>query len=168
MSELSPEQVDIAFRLNGRPVRLAVDRDESLVVTLRRLGQYTPRESCGVGLCGCCAVRVDGQAVSACLYWSVLAGDREIVTLSGLAADPRAAALQEAIGRAGGAQCGYCTPGMVVTGLDLVGAGKDLDRETICAWMSGNLCRCACYPQLIEAIGEAAATGPVQTKGEPQ
>lgn len=168
MTELSPEQVDVAFRLNGRPVRITVDLDESLVVTLRRLGQYTSRESCGVGLCGCCAVRVDGQAVSACLYWSVLASGHEIVTLSGLADDPRAEVLQEAIGRAGGAQCGYCTPGMVVTGLDLVGAGKDLDRETICAWMSGNLCRCACYPQLIEAIGEAAATGPVQTKGEPQ
>src|SRR5262249_43111813 len=83
--------VDITFRLNGRPVHITVDRDESLVVTLRRLGQYTSRESCGVGLCGCCAVRVDGQAVSACLYWSLLASGAENVTLPGLADHPPAA-----------------------------------------------------------------------------
>ncbi|MFI5541787.1 (2Fe-2S)-binding protein [Nocardia sp. NPDC051900] len=160
------DERQITFRLNGRTVRTTVDRDENLVTTLRELGEYTVRESCGVGLCGSCAVRVDGRSVSACLYWSVLADGCEVVTLSGLSEDPRAVALQNAIGGCGGAQCGYCTPGMVVTALDLVDTGEKHSHDEVCEWMSGNLCRCACYPQLTEAI-TSAANGPiVETKGE--
>ncbi|WP_431236235.1 (2Fe-2S)-binding protein (plasmid) [Mycolicibacterium psychrotolerans] len=155
----------IQFTLNGRTVRVSVDRDETLVTTLRELGEYTVRESCGVGLCGSCAVRVDGRSVSGCLYWSVLADGCEVVTLSGLSDDPRAVALQDAIGRCGGAQCGYCTPGMVVTALDLVGTGEKHGHDEVCEWMSGNLCRCACYPQLTEAITSAANDTIVETQG---
>lgn len=157
---------DVVFRLNGRHVRTRVHSQETLVETLRRLGEYTVREACGVGLCGCCAVRVDGAAVSACLYWSVKVDGAEVLTLAGLAGDLRARRLQEAIGRTRAAQCGYCTPGMVVTALDLVGTGERAGRDEVCVWMSGNLCRCACYPQLIEAIQEASGDGaPAGTAG---
>ncbi|MBO0875566.1 MAG: 2Fe-2S iron-sulfur cluster binding domain-containing protein [Pseudonocardia sp.] len=162
---MSAEAVSVAFRLNGRPVRVEVERDDTLASTLRRLGEYTVRESCGVGLCGCCAVRVDGEAVSSCLFWARKVEGREVRTLDGLAEDPRAALLQKAIGDSGAAQCGYCTPGMVITALDLVGTGSPASSEEVRERMSGNLCRCACYPQLIDAIrtassGRPTATGP--------
>lgn len=150
----------VTFRLNGRTVRAEVAPDESLVQTLRGLGEYTARESCAVGLCGCCAVRVDGKAVSSCLYWSVLAEGREVSTLPGLSDDPRARILQDAVGECGAAQCGYCTPGMIVTALDLVGSDRPTEPQAINEWMSGNLCRCACYPELVEAISAAAQTRP--------
>jgi carbon-monoxide dehydrogenase small subunit len=160
--------VDIAFRLNGRRVQTRVHTDEPLVETLRRLGENTTRESCGVGLCGCCAVRVDGEAISACLYWSVKANEADIVTLTGLASDPRAQKLQAAIGEAGAAQCGYCTPGMIVTALDLIGTGKRASRDEVCERMSGNLCRCACYPQLIDAIQAASGDAPAASSSSPK
>lgn len=162
---MSAETVSVVFRLNGRAARADVERDETLVSTLRRLGEYTVRESCGVGLCGCCSVRVDGEAVSSCLFWSVQVDGREVETLDGLAADPRVRALQQAIGDTGAAQCGYCTPGMIITALDLVGTGRPASSERVRERMSGNLCRCACYPQLIDAIREASK-GP-RTAGEP-
>lgn len=148
--------VEVGFRLNGNHLRARVHTDEALVETLRRLGDYTTRESCGVGLCGCCAVRVDGVAVSACLYYTIMAEGADVVTLTGLATDPRARKLQAIIGEMGAAQCGYCTPGMIVTALDMVGTDKRATRAEICEQMSGNLCRCACYPQLIDAIQEAS------------
>jgi aerobic carbon-monoxide dehydrogenase small subunit len=147
---------DIDFILNGRPVRMAVEPDESLVETLRRLGKVTVRESCGLGLCGCCAVLVEGVPVSSCLYWSVMVEGKDVVTLEGLVEreDARARALQMEITRQGAAQCGYCTPGMIVTAMDLFD-GVQHDEATIRERMCGNLCRCCCYPQLITAISNA-------------
>lgn len=155
---MSAEAVSVTFRLNGRSVRIDVERDDTLAGTLRRLGEYTVRESCGVGLCGCCAVRVDGEAVSSCLFWARKIEGREVQTLDGLAADPRVQLLQREIGERRAAQCGYCTPGMIMTALDLVGTGRAASSEEVRERMSGNLCRCACYPQLIEAI-RAASNG---------
>jgi aerobic carbon-monoxide dehydrogenase small subunit len=149
----------VSFRLNGATVHTEVDLDEPLLDTLRRLGETAPRESCRVGLCGCCAVLVDGQAVSSCLYWAVTADGAEVRTLRGLQRDPQVACLQRAIAEEGAAQCGYCTPGMVVTALELMGRDEPPGPEEVRDHMSGNLCRCTCYPELVAAIERAARDG---------
>src|SRR5690606_22780087 len=116
--------------------------------------ESTVRESCAVGLCGCCTALVDGLAVSSCLYWSILADGTHVTTLDGLRSDERVTKLQESIADHGAAQCGYCTPGMILTALDLFEEDQP-DTEEISAHMNGNLCRCACYPEMKCAIKDA-------------
>jgi aerobic-type carbon monoxide dehydrogenase small subunit (CoxS/CutS family) len=148
----------VEFRLNGLAVRAQVEPAESLIETLRALGETTARESCGVGLCGCCAVLVNGLAVSSCLYWSVAIEGADVTTLRGLDGDGITEALQQAIAEQGGAQCGYCTPGMVVTARELLAQEPAPTREQVREYMSGNLCRCACYPELIRAVETAVVS----------
>lgn len=152
MSELSHETV--AFVLNGEAVRIEVAIDEPLSHTLRRLDETTVRESCAVGLCGCCTALVDGISVSTCLFWAVMADGAQIETLDGLASDERVTVLQASIADHGAAQCGYCTPGMVLTALELFDDGPR-DADEISTHMNGNLCRCACYPEMKCAIKDA-------------
>jgi carbon-monoxide dehydrogenase small subunit len=144
----------IRFELNGVDVEIGVVIDEPLSQVLRRLDETTVRESCAVGLCGCCTALVDGKSVSTCLFWAVMADGTSIDTLSGLATDERVTALQGSIAEHGAAQCGYCTPGMVMTALELFDAGPQTAKE-IDAHMNGNLCRCACYPEMKCAIKDA-------------
>ncbi|GAA2113545.1 (2Fe-2S)-binding protein [Nocardioides bigeumensis] len=147
----------VRFELNGVPVEIGVVMDEPLSQVLRRLGEATVRESCAVGLCGCCTALVDGKSVSTCLYWAVMADGTHVETLDGLGSDQRVAALQGSIAERGAAQCGYCTPGMVLTALELFDAGPQSTQE-IAAHMNGNLCRCACYPEMTCAIKDALMT----------
>jgi carbon-monoxide dehydrogenase small subunit len=156
-SSLGGSQEMIRFELNGEPVEIGVVIDEPLSQVLRRLGETTVRESCAVGLCGCCTALIDGKSVSTCLYWAVMADGTHIETLDGLASDGRVTALQGSIARHGAAQCGYCTPGMVMTALELFDADQH-STEDIEAHMNGNLCRCACYPEMTCAIKDALAT----------
>lgn len=156
-SGLGGDQEMVRFDLNGSPVEIRVFIDEPLSQVLRRLGESTVRESCAVGLCGCCTALVDGKSVSTCLYWAAMADGTRIETLSGLTSDERVTALQGSIAKHGAAQCGYCTPGMVMTALELFEAGEQSTKE-IEAHMNGNLCRCACYPEMRCAIKDALAT----------
>jgi carbon-monoxide dehydrogenase small subunit len=144
----------VCFELNGVPVEIGVVIDEPLSRVLERLGETTVRESCAVGLCGCCTALVDGKSVSTCLYWAVMADGTRVETLSGLTGDERVTALQGSIAEHGAAQCGYCTPGMVMTALELFDTGPQ-STEEIAAHMNGNLCRCACYPEMTCAIKDA-------------
>ena len=114
------------------------------------------RESCGQGLCGCCTVLLDGRAVSGCLYLASLIDGAEIVTIEGLAADGKLDPVQEAFIESGAFQCGYCTPGFVLMARQLLDEHADPDDETIRHYLSGNLCRCAAYPQIVEAVKLAA------------
>jgi len=155
MSEPSSSQELVRFVLNGQPVEVFVTIDEPLSQTLRRLGETTVRESCAVGLCGCCTALVDGTSVSTCLYWAVMADGTQVDTLDGLASDERVTGLQTSIAEHGAAQCGYCTPGMVMTALELFDDGGPRSSEEIGAHMNGNLCRCACYPEMTCAIKDA-------------
>ena len=144
----------IEFRLNGAPVSAQVAPHESLVEVLRdAFGLHGARESCGQGLCGCCTVLVDGQAVSGCLYLATVAQGRDVVTIEGGQALD---AVQEAFIELGAFQCGFCTPGFILMTRQLLDEVADPDDEQIKHYLSGNLCRCAAYPEIIEAVKLAA------------
>jgi carbon-monoxide dehydrogenase small subunit len=126
---------------------------ETLVEVLQEaFGLYGARESCGQGLCGCCTVLVNGTAVSGCLYLATLAEGAEISTVEGGEVD----AVQEAFVERSAFQCGFCTPGFVLMTRQLLDEHPDPDEDTIRHYLSGNLCRCAAYPEIIEAVKLAA------------
>jgi aerobic carbon-monoxide dehydrogenase small subunit len=145
---------EIRFRLNGESVSAQVAPHETLVEVLRdSFGLHGARESCGQGLCGCCTVLVNGTAVSGCLYLATLAQDAEIQTVeNGKDLD----AVQEAFVERAAFQCGFCTPGFVLMARQLLDEHPDPDEDTIKHYLSGNLCRCAAYPEIIEAVKLAA------------
>ena len=144
---------EIAFKLNGEAVSAQVAPHETLVEVLQEaFGLYGARESCGQGLCGCCTVLVNGTAVSGCLYLATLAEGAEIATVEGGEVD----AVQEAFVERSAFQCGFCTPGFVLMTRQLLDEHPDPDEDTIRHYLSGNLCRCAAYPEIIEAVKLAA------------
>ena len=147
----------IHFRLNGALVSADVKPNDNLVELLQaHFGLYGARESCGQGLCGCCTVIVDGRAVSGCLYLAPLVDGGEVTTVEGLDADGKLDPVQEAFIETGAFQCGYCTPGFILMIRQLLDEHPDPDEPQIKRYLSGNLCRCASYPQVIEAVKLAA------------
>jgi carbon-monoxide dehydrogenase small subunit len=145
---------EISFRLNGESVSAQVAPHESLVEVLREgFGLVGARESCGQGMCGCCTVLVDGVAVSGCLYLATLCENAEVRTIEdGSELDP----VQQAFIEAGAFQCGFCTPGFVMMTRQLLDEIPDPREDDIRHYLSGNLCRCAAYPEIIEAVKLAA------------
>ena len=144
----------ISFSLNGKTVEAQVAPHETLVEVLRdEFGLYGARESCGQGLCGCCTVLVDGTAVSGCLYLATLAEGCQVSTIeNGDSLD----AVQEAFVERSAFQCGFCTPGFVLMTRQLLEEHPDPTEDEIRHYLSGNLCRCAAYPEIIEAVKLAA------------
>ena len=147
-------RTEVRFRLNGQAVSAQVAPHESLVEMLQeQFGLYGARESCGQGMCGCCTVLLDGVAVPGCLTLAVLINKKEIVTVEGgQTLDP----VQEAFIEAGAFQCGFCTPGFVLMTRQLLDENPDPGEDQIRHYLSGNLCRCAAYPEIIEAVKLAA------------
>jgi carbon-monoxide dehydrogenase small subunit len=149
----------ISFTLNGDKVAAEIKPHHNLVEVLQReFNLMGARESCGQGMCGCCTVLVNGAAVSGCLYLAAFVDGAEVITVESLA-DPQTSGLspvQEAFIEAGAFQCGYCTPGFVLMTTQLLDAHPDPDDETIRHYLSGNLCRCAAYPQILAAVKLAA------------
>jgi aerobic carbon-monoxide dehydrogenase small subunit len=143
---------DIRFTLNGHPVRVRVDAHRNLVEVLHELGFYGARESCGQGLCGCCTVLVDGLAVSGCLYLAVAIDGKVITTVEHLDAGGALSPVQQAFIESGAFQCGFCTPGFILMTEQLLAQNPDPEEEEIRHYLSGNLCRCAAYPEIIEAV----------------
>ena len=144
----------IQFRLNGEAVEAQVAPYENLVEMLRDgFGLHGARESCGQGLCGCCTVLVEGRAVSGCLYLATLVQDKEVSTIEGGQALD---AVQEAFIECAALQCGFCTPGFVMMTRQLLDENPDPSEDQIRHYLSGNLCRCAAYPEIIEAVKLAA------------
>jgi len=144
----------IRFSLNGERVEAQVAPHETLVEVLRdAFGLYGARESCGQGLCGCCTVIVDDTAVSGCLYLATLADGARVQTIEeGKELD----AVQQAFIERSAFQCGFCTPGFVLMTRQLLAEHPDPSEEEIRHYLSGNLCRCATYPEIIEAVQLAA------------
>ena len=144
----------VHFTLNGERVEAQVAPHETLVEVLREeFGLYGARESCGQGLCGCCTVLVDGVAVSGCLYLATLVEGAQVETVE------RSATLdevQEAFIERAAFQCGFCTPGFVLMTRQLLAENSDPTEDEIRHYLSGNLCRCAAYPEIIEAVKLAA------------
>jgi carbon-monoxide dehydrogenase small subunit len=145
---------EIHFKLNGEAVSAQVAPHESLVEVLRdAFGLHGARESCGQGMCGCCTVVVNGRAVSGCLYLASLVEGAQVTTVEdGNELD----AVQEAFIEASAFQCGFCTPGFVLMTRQLLEEIPDPSEEQIRHYLSGNLCRCAAYPEIIEAVKLAA------------
>jgi carbon-monoxide dehydrogenase small subunit len=147
----------IHLTLNGRPVSAEVKPHENLVEVLQSQFALTgARESCGQGLCGCCTVLVDGQPVSGCLYLAVFADGADIVTIEHLGGPNALDPVQEAFIEAGAFQCGYCTPGFILMAKTLLDMHPQPSDDEIKDYLSGNLCRCAAYPEIIDAVNLAA------------
>ena len=145
---------EIRFRLNGEHVAAQVAPHETLVEVLRaEFGLHGARESCGQGMCGCCTVVVNARAVSGCLYLASLCENADVRTIEeGKELD----IVQQAFVEAGALQCGFCTPGFVLMTRQLLDEIPDPDEDDIRHYLSGNLCRCAAYPEIIEAVKLAA------------
>jgi aerobic carbon-monoxide dehydrogenase small subunit len=145
---------EIHFRLNGEAVSAQVAAHESRVEVLQEaFGLYGARESCGQGLCGCCTVLVNGRAVSGCLFLASLAENAEVATIE---ANGELDEVQQAFIEAGALQCGFCTPGFVLMTRQLLAEIPEPGEDQIRHYLSGNLCRCAAYPEIIEAVKLAA------------
>jgi aerobic carbon-monoxide dehydrogenase small subunit len=147
----------ISFTLNGDKVAAEIKPHHNLVEVLQReFNLMGARESCGQGMCGCCTVLVNGAAVSGCLYLAAFVDGAEVTTVEHLAGAGTLSPVQEAFIEAGAFQCGYCTPGFVLMTTQLLDANPDPDDEAIRHYLSGNLCRCAAYPQILAAVKLAA------------
>ena len=156
----------LACTVNGEPVDILADDYKTLLEALREDLQLTgTKHGCELGECGACAVLLDGQPVLSCLVLAVECGGRQITTVEGLAGDGRLHPLQECFADLGAAQCGYCTPGILVTAKALLDREPHPSRERIAEALSGNLCRCTGYLQIIEAV-EAAAAQPAPDDAE--
>jgi carbon-monoxide dehydrogenase small subunit len=144
----------IRFKLNGEAVSAEVAPHANLVEVLQEeFGLYGARESCGQGLCGCCTLLVDGRAVSGCLHLAVFADGAEVTTVEH---GPDLDAVQEAFIEAGAFQCGFCTPGFVLMTRQLLAENPDPSEDEIRHYLSGNLCRCGAYPEIVDAVKLAA------------
>ena len=147
----------ITFKLNGAPVEADVKPHHNLVELLQtQFGLTGARESCGQGLCGCCTVLVNGRAVSACLYLASFVDGAEVVTVESLDTPDKLSPVQEAFIETSAFQCGYCTPGFVLMVTQLLDEHPDPDDDQIKHYLSGNLCRCATYPEVMDAVRLAA------------
>jgi xanthine dehydrogenase YagT iron-sulfur-binding subunit len=151
--------VPITLRINGGNHRLTVDPRTTLLDTLReRLGLTGAKKGCDQGQCGACTVHLDGRATLSCLTLAVAAQGRDITTIEGLAAvDGTLHPMQAAFVDNDAFQCGYCTPGQIMSAVAIVHDGHANDASMIREAMSGNLCRCAAYPNIVAAIEQAAA-----------
>jgi aerobic carbon-monoxide dehydrogenase small subunit len=147
----------IRFTLNGEPVTAEVKPHHNLVEMLQtQFELHGARESCGQGLCGCCTVLVNGRAVSGCLYLAPFVDGAEVTTVEHLATRDALDPVQEAFIETGAFQCGYCTPGFVLMTGQLLDEHPDPDDDQIRHYLTGNLCRCAAYPEIINAVKVAA------------
>ncbi|NMM26895.1 MAG: (2Fe-2S)-binding protein [Glaciimonas sp.] len=153
---MSPK-IDIDFTLNGIRKNATVRIDMSALDMLRDvIGLTGTKYGCGEGECGACTIQMDGVSVNACLLFAVDCQGRNVVTVEGLAADPRAAALRAAFVKHGAVQCGFCTPGMVMQASHLLDTHPDADPDAIKRGIEGNICRCTGYKKIVEAIASVS------------
>jgi aerobic carbon-monoxide dehydrogenase small subunit len=151
-------QLELSMIVNGEPRTVRAYPMERLLDVLREnLGLTGTKEGCGEGECGACAVLMDGALVDSCLVPVLQAQGSNIVTIEKVGGDPTLSALQGAFLKSGGAQCGICTPGMILAAKSLLDRKPQPTFEEIREGLSGNLCRCTGYTQIFEAVAEAAA-----------
>jgi carbon-monoxide dehydrogenase small subunit/isoquinoline 1-oxidoreductase alpha subunit/xanthine dehydrogenase YagT iron-sulfur-binding subunit len=143
----------LALTVNGRAETVLAAGGQTLLDVLRReLGLFGAREGCGVGMCGACTVLLDGRPVSACLLPAALATEREVTTVEGLAgSDARLHPVQQAFVERNAFQCSFCTPGFVLATVGMLEEQADVSDREVREYLSGNLCRCGCYREIVEA-----------------
>jgi carbon-monoxide dehydrogenase small subunit len=150
-------RAEISFSVNGEPKTVHVYPMERLLDVLRQQLQLSgTKEGCGEGECGSCAVLMDGILVNSCLVPVLQAAGSSVITIEGLSAGETLHVLQEAFLECGGAQCGICTPGMILAAVHLLNGTPEPTTQEIREGLSGNLCRCTGYSQIIDAVAEAA------------
>jgi xanthine dehydrogenase YagT iron-sulfur-binding subunit len=153
-------ECEVSLRVNGSARALRFDSRVTLLDALRDgLGLTGTKKGCDQGACGACTVLLDGRRVLSCLTLAAQCEGREVTTIEGLARDGVLHRLQEAFVRHDGFQCGYCTPGQIMSAVALLAEGRAGSDEEIREFMSGNLCRCGAYPNIVAAIREVAAGG---------
>ncbi len=156
----SPQQAfAITLTVNGEEHRLEIDARTTLLDALRdRLHLTGTKKGCGLGQCGACTVLVDGRRIVSCLTLAVMSQGRSITTIEGLA-DGELHPVQQAFIDHDAFQCGYCTSGQIMAGIACIAEGHAGDADEIREFMSGNLCRCGAYSNIVEAIRQTAAQG---------
>lgn len=147
----------VRFRVNGENYQLNPEPRELLVHTLRESCRKTGTHvGCDTGTCGACTVELDGRTVKSCTIFTVQVDGSSVTTIEGTLDSELHEKLRSAMHECGAVQCGYCTPGMVMTGANLIEEGRAGSREEICAGLKGNLCMCTGYTQIVEAIESVA------------
>ncbi|HUJ44427.1 MAG TPA: (2Fe-2S)-binding protein [Opitutaceae bacterium] len=147
----------ISFRLNDRPVHLTVEKDRPLLWILRTdLALTGTKFGCGEGFCGCCTVLVDQRAMRSCSLTAKDVQDKDVTTIEGLARNGQLHPVQQAFMEHDALQCGFCTPGMILTAVGLLHANPQPSREQIIRGMEDNFCRCGAHTRIIDAIQSAA------------
>ena len=153
-------EVNLTMRVNGVPQQLQVDVRVTLLDALRdHLGLTGSKKGCDQGACGACTVLVDDKRVLSCLTLAAQCDGRQVTTIEGLAHNGTRHPLQEAFIRHDAFQCGYCTPGQILSAVSLLAEGRAGSDEDIREFMSGNICRCGAYPNIVAAIREVAGRG---------
>jgi xanthine dehydrogenase YagT iron-sulfur-binding subunit len=152
-----PHRMEMTLKVNGRDHRLALDPRTTLLDALRdHIGLTGSKKGCDQGQCGACTVHLDGRRVLSCLTLAVVAQGHEITTVEGLAQGEELHPMQAAFIEHDAFQCGYCTPGQLMSAVACVHEGHARSGEEIREYMSGNLCRCAAYPKIVAAVQDAA------------
>jgi xanthine dehydrogenase YagT iron-sulfur-binding subunit len=151
---IGPDPVPVTLNVNGAMHALRIEPRVTLLDALReRLGLTGTKKGCDQGTCGACTVMVDGRRVNACLTLAVMTEGKKITTIEGLGTPDHLHPMQEAFLASDGFQCGYCTPGQIVSAVAMLAEGRSTaDDASIRTWMSGNICRCGAYPNIVDAI----------------
>jgi xanthine dehydrogenase YagT iron-sulfur-binding subunit len=148
----------VTIRVNGTEYETSLDPRITLLDYLReRLHLTGTKKGCNFGECGACTIHLDGRRVNACMVLAVQADGREVTTIEGLAKGAELHPVQQAFIDCDGFQCGFCTPGQIMSAVALIEEGHARSDSEIREWMSGNLCRCSAYPQIVDAVKAAAA-----------
>ena len=151
--------IPISFTLNGSLRELEVEPHELLLDVIRnRMGLTGVKRSCDVQVCGACTLLLDGRPISSCTFLAFEADGRDVLTIEGLAQDGQLHPFQQAFIEHGGFQCGFCTPGMILTAKALLDQNPDPAEEEVIHFMEGNICRCTGYKKILESILAAART----------
>lgn len=154
------EKVPLELEINGSPYKLDVEPRVTLLDLLReQLGLTGTKKGCDHGQCGCCTVHVDGRRINSCLSLAVTNHGKKVTTIEGLAKGDDLHPMQEAFMKHDGFQCGYCTPGQIMSAVACIREGHANSAEEVREYMSGNICRCGAYPNIIDAIMEVKKGG---------
>ena len=155
-----PEATAVTLTINGETRQIEVAPWTTLLDLLRlHLDLTGTKKGCDHGQCGACTVLIDGKRMNACLQLAVMQEGRAITTIEGVAADSRLHPIQAAFVERDAFQCGYCTPGQIISAVALIQEGRARSRDEIREAMSGNLCRCGAYPNIVDAIADVLAQG---------
>ena len=155
-----PHPVPISLMVNGERHELAVEPRVTLLDALReRLHLTGTKKGCGQGTCGACTVLVNGRRIDSCLTFAIMHQQDTITTIEGLASGDDLHPVQAAFLHHDGFQCGYCTPGQIVSAVGFLSEKRGLETETVREFMSGNICRCGAYPNIVTAIQDAGGRG---------